>query len=152
MTYDLEKFRQENPAYQNNSLREIATDLYDFHRPSFEEHGYASVDDWADKEGLRESWDRDDQNIMRRKRQGEIDQIRQGNMENMNFVTRSVARGWNQFQAMGLGFAGLAGSATGLQGVKKWGLEGYKGQMEEAAMYPGTEFEDVGLTKPLTKP
>lgn len=59
MLFDLEKIRSEKPEiYGSKSLRQIANTLF-----THNEHArsrYSSVDDWAEREGLREAWDRDD--------------------------------------------------------------------------------------------
>jgi len=149
MPYDLEKLRQSYPdIYGDSPLREVATDVFDRYRPSFEQRGIRSVDEWAEREGWTDTWNKDEQDIIRRKRQAEIDRIRKSNLETMNFVSRAAARGIDQLWAMGYGAAGILGSATGIEPIKKWGLEGYQRSIEEAAMYPGTEFgEGEGVMK-----
>jgi len=151
MPYDLEKFRQENPAYGNSSLREIATDLFNFHRPSFEAHGIKSVEDWGNQYGLQDTWASDEQGIADRRRQSEIESTRQKNLDEKNWGSRAVARGIDQFESMLYGGAGLAGAATGVEPLKKWGLEGYQRNIEEASLYPGTEFKEIGEAKGLGK-
>jgi len=62
MPIDLNKIREENSdIWGESSLREVANDLYTFN-PDFQ-RAYASVDEWADREGLREEWDADDARI-----------------------------------------------------------------------------------------
>jgi len=151
MPYDLEQFRQQNSAYQGSTLREIATDLFEFHRPSFEQAGIQSVDDWGQQYGLTNSWNKDEKNIARERHRADMDVERQNNMKNMNFFTRSVNRGIQQSQAMMYGLGGLAGSALGIESLKQKGLEGYQRNIEEAGLYPGTEFDEIGEAEGLGK-
>lgn len=100
MPYDLEKFREENPAFQSSSLREIATSLYDRNKADFEAHGIRSVDDWADQYGLKDTWKKDD------KRLGKKSSPTQdaGERGTLASVASSVTRGVYGAGEMGLRF------------------------------------------------
>ena len=48
-------------------------------------------------------------------------------------ATKGVARGIDQTQALLYGAAGMVGDAMGVEAIRKWGLEGYERNLQEAA-------------------
>lgn len=71
------------------------------------------------------------------------------NLKSRGEFTRGVLRGTDQLQGSLYGMAGLMGSLAGLEGLKDWGFEGYKRNMDEAALNPASvEFDDLSLTEP----
>ena len=84
-----------------------------------------------------------------REKQVQIQKAADENLRNRGEFARGVARGTDTLEASLYGFAGLAGSAMGMEGVKQWGFEGYKRNIEEAQENPASvQFEDLTLTEP----
>ena len=73
-----------------------------------------------------------------------LEDRRQRNLAEMKFATRAFARGIDQTQAMLSAGVGALGAATGIDPLKRWGLEEYAEQMEEASLYPGMSLRDIG--------
>ena len=67
----------------------------------------------------------------------------QENSENNNWVSRALARGVDQTQALGFGAVGTLGSLAGSKGVRNWGYTNYLEQQDEASTYQGTEFNEI---------
>ncbi len=85
-----------------------------------------------------------------REKQARIQKAADENLQKRGEFTRGVARGTDILQGSLYGFAGLAGSGLGLEGVKQWGFEGYKRNLEEAQENPATvQFENLSLTEPM---
>ena len=66
---------------------------------------------------------------------------RERNLEEISTIGRAARRGINNWQASLYGFGGIAGQLLGAEGVKDWGIRGYKRNVREASLYP----EEVSL-------
>ena len=61
---------------------------------------------------------------------------RERNLEEMSDIGRGARRGLNQLQATLFGATAIGGQLAGAEGVKEWGLRGYKRNVREASLYP----------------
>ena len=58
------------------------------------------------------------------------------NLEEMSDIGRGARRGLNQLQATLFGATAIGGQLLGADGVKDWGIRGYKRNVREASLYP----------------